>query len=625
MNRAMYSGVAGLKTHQTRMDVIGNNIANVNTVGYKSQTALFAELLYQNSSNATGPNADTNIGGINPKQVGLGAKMASINTNITLPGSAETTNNPFDIRLTGSSFFIVNNGKTNMFTRDGSFKVDAAGNLVMSSNGYKVQGWQPDTENPNEIKQDTVSALQIMSAANMTYPPEATTQAVVSGIVDADSPEVNSTSGRMMNLNFYDARGYSYTAKLAVRRVDGSSPTVNSYSCEVVKLLDASGKDVTGEAGMTMKSGGIGKEVTFYQPEKRVFPTEYTMKVDDAATAGGVSTYTFESGKYTTGTGADEKTQYIRYTIDKDGIKGYIVTVVKDGTDTAEEFKTEGDGARDAEEEVATKIFGYKSAAELKSMIYTYTKDGETTETKGEADSAEGLLAILNAQKVMPKGTDPLAENPSVQFSGKKIDGCVIDFSKDDGKFKGINGDTTKKDFVLAFGDQTIADALNKELDAASFRAITIDFSTMENVGNEKTSTFGATSGSLQNLGAGRMTGKMSGISIGNEGKIYAAYDNGQTRLLGQIAVARFANAAGLQKEGENLYTSTQNSGEFDGIGVDVTSDGGKMTPGELEMSNVDLSGELTGMIVTQRGFQANSRIITVSDTMLEELINLKR
>ena len=180
----MYSGVAGLKTHQTRMDVIGNNIANVNTVGYKSQSALFSDLLYQNSSNASGPNSATGLGGINAKQVGLGAKMASISTNITLPGSAETTNNPFDIRITGQSFFVVNNGRDNLFTRDGSFKVDAAGNLVMSSNGYRVMGWLPDPDNPTTIKPDTVTALQIMNAANMTYPAEATTQGYISGIID---------------------------------------------------------------------------------------------------------------------------------------------------------------------------------------------------------------------------------------------------------------------------------------------------------------------------------------------------------------------------------------------------------------------------------------------------------
>ena len=110
-----------------------------------------------------------------------------------------------------------------------------------------------------------------------------------------------------------------------------------------------------------------------------------------------------------------------------------------------------------------------------------------------------------------------------------------------------------------------------------------------------------------------------------NNGKIFGSYDNGNTELLGQIAVAQFANASGLEKLGDNCYGTTLNSGEFDGIGLEVSADGSKMTSGELEMSNVDLSQEFTNMIVTQRGFQANSRIITTSDTMLEELVNLKR
>ena len=118
----------------------------------------------------------------------------------------------------------------------------------------------------------------------------------------------------------------------------------------------------------------------------------------------------------------------------------------------------------------------------------------------------------------------------------------------------------------------------------------------------------------------------MSGVTIQNNGEIYATYDNGMTKLLGQIAVAKFANAAGLEKAGDNLYQATLNSGEFNGVGVDITADGkGSMAAGALEMSNVDLSSEFTEMITTQRGFQANSRIITVSDTLLEELVNLKR
>ena len=125
--------------------------------------------------------------------------------------------------------------------------------------------------------------------------------------------------------------------------------------------------------------------------------------------------------------------------------------------------------------------------------------------------------------------------------------------------------------------------------------------------------------------GKGKALGAMIGLSISNNGEIYGSYDNGNTVLLGQIAVAQFANASGLEKVGENCYTTTLNSGEFDGIGVEIAADGSSMISGELEMSNVDLSTEFTQMIITQRGFQSNSRVITTSDTLLEELINLKR
>ncbi len=592
MNRAMYSGVAGLKTHQTRMDVIGNNIANVNTVGYKSQSALFSDLLYQNSSNASGPNSATGLGGINAKQVGLGAKMASISTNITLPGSAETTNNPFDIRITGESFFVVNNGRDNLFTRDGSFKVDAAGNLVMSSNGYRVMGWLPDPDNPTTIKPDTVTALQIMNAANMTYPAEATTQGYISGIIDEQSPEVNSEDGKIMNLNFYDSRGYSYTAKLALKKVDGNNENVNSYSCELVKLLDASGKDITAQVGATMGNA------------------EVTMDDITKSLANG---YELKMGPPHTLKSPNENANgdYTEYSID-DGKITAIHYIMNNGTATQDPDKVLSED--DAWEGVA-KAFGYNSADEFKRMQSTIEDNTVTPPTSKKYDVST-QLATLMTDSGMIAGSGSAAG--SITFNGKNIDGCSIDFSKADGSFVGINGTAGTNVATLTFGDNP---------DGASFEDITIDFSALSNQGNNKVTTASATNGSLADasIGAGRMVGKMSGLSIQNDGKIYATYDNGQSRLLAQIAVARFANAAGLEKAGDNLYTSTQNSGDFDGIGVDITSDGGYMTPGELEMSNVDLSGELTNMIVTQRGFQANSRIITVSDTMLEELVNLKR
>ena len=168
---------------------------------------------------------------------------------------------------------------------------------------------------------------------------------------------------------------------------------------------------------------------------------------------------------------------------------------------------------------------------------------------------------------------------------------------------------------------------LNFSALGGNFSDITVDMSQSSNYDKKGTSTIGADKGDItaNKLGSGRRLGEMIGLTVQDNGMIYATYDSGMTKLLGQIATALFANASGLEKNGDNLYSATLNSGEFDGIGVDITADGGYMTTGQLEMSNVDLSSEFTEMITTQRGFQANSRIITVSDTLLEELTNLKR
>ncbi|MBR4993978.1 MAG: flagellar hook-basal body complex protein, partial [Lachnospiraceae bacterium] len=193
MMRSLFSGVSGLKTHQTKMDVIGNNIANVNTTAFKSSSVTFSALMSQTTQNASGPNATTGTGGINPRQIGLGVKSGAINTDISGQGSAQSTGNPFDIMISGDNFFIVSDGSSNFFTRDGSFYVDGLGNLAMTSNGYNVMGWQVDPETM-DIKQDTVSALRIMSAENMTYDPEATTKARVTGIIDKLDTNLTSTS-----------------------------------------------------------------------------------------------------------------------------------------------------------------------------------------------------------------------------------------------------------------------------------------------------------------------------------------------------------------------------------------------------------------------------------------------
>ena len=193
-----------------------------------------------------------------------------------------------------------------------------------------------------------------------------------------------------------------------------------------------------------------------------------------------------------------------------------------------------------------------------------------------------------------------------------------LKFNTKDGKFESIGGGTNKS---VELNLNTTS--LNKN---GNFANINVDFSQCLNYNNSGKSTIGADAGAVDGTtGKGRKLGAMTGIYIDTNGRIYGTYDNGNTELLGQIAVAQFSNASGLEKVGESCYRTTLNSGEFDGIGVEISADGSSMTTGELEMSNVDLSSEFTSMITTQRGFQANSRVITTSDTLLEELVNLKR
>lgn len=547
MMRSMYSAVSGLKTHQTRMDVIGNNIANVNTVAFKSSSVTFSDILYQTTSNASGANATTGTGGVNAKQIGLGTTAAATKVSITSAGASETTGNPFDIRLTdknSTNFFIVNNGSENVFTRSGSFYVDGSGNLCMSSTGYTVMGWQVD-ETTGEIRKDTVSALRIMQEKNLTSAPEATTQATIAGVLDENDTDVKNDAGRVMNLNFYDNLGYQYTAKFAIK----STGTDGKYTVELTSVLDSNNQNII--KNLTKKE--ISQIFGDYQADATL--GQYGLSKD----------YEFKNNKY----------------VRKADNKEFEV----DQTDSTL-FK-----AADGIKVSITEIF-----SGITTTIANNIKNG-TNNYKVKLDTKTGQATV----------------------TGEKTSYDLV-FDTSTGKFASIGGDTPSKMLNMSVLSSGL---LNNN---GNFQNITVDFSQCLNYENGGKSTIGADAGATDGkTGKGRKLGAMTGIFIDTSGRIYGTYDNGNTELLGQIAVAQFSNASGLEKVGESCYRTTLNSGEFDGIGVEISADGSSMTTGELEMSNVDLSSEFTSMITTQRGFQANSRVITTSDTLLEELVNLKR
>lgn len=557
MMRSMYSAVSGLKTHQTRMDVIGNNIANVNTVAFKSSSVTFSDILYQTTSNASGANATTGTGGVNAKQIGLGATAAATKVSITSAGASETTGNPFDIRLTdknSTNFFIVNNGSENVFTRSGSFYVDGSGNLCMSSTGYTVMGWQVD-ETTGEIRKDTVSALRIMQEKNLTSAPEATTQATIAGVLDENDADVKSDAGKVMNLNFYDNLGYQYTAKFAIK----ATGTDGKYTVELTSILDSNNKNII--------DGWSQADIS------SLFGT-----VDTNAVVGK---YKFADGFKTNG--------------------NKIIAVAD--KDVEVELTDNGDGTFTGNDATTGRTYNYTLSdiydglsATIQGYIANGKKDEKGNPYNYSIDTATGEVTVTTTKA-----------------------SHELEFDTATGKFKSIGNEPKSVTLNL----NSLTNGFNTN---GNFSNINVDFTQCLNYNNSGKSTIGADAGAVDGTtGKGRKLGAMTGISIDTNGRIYGTYDNGNTELLGQIAVAQFSNASGLEKVGESCYRTTLNSGEFDGIGVEISADGSSMTTGELEMSNVDLSSEFTSMITTQRGFQANSRVITTSDTLLEELVNLKR
>ena len=255
MMRSMWSGVAGLKTHQLEMDVIGNNIANVNSTSYKSQATGFSDVLYQTIKPGTG--AGETLATTNTAQVGLGAKMSSILTNITKQGSAVLTDNVLDLMITGDSFFCIDpdisDAEVN-FSRDGSFTIDANGDLVTQNSGYYVMGVMGDItidDNPTltnikVINRNTERISYDAQGNQVTYMVDAmagsaTTAAYFKGNIDSDDASLE--NGKNLTIEVYGSDGNTYTLKFELN--DGGDDEDNTFTLSLSSIQDSSGNKVT--------------------------------------------------------------------------------------------------------------------------------------------------------------------------------------------------------------------------------------------------------------------------------------------------------------------------------------------------------------------------------------------
>ncbi len=245
MMRSMFSGVSGLRAHQTKMDVIGNNVANVNTIGFKSGRVTFQEVFNQTLKGAGAPDSASGRGGTNPMQVGLGIGVGAVDTIVTR-GSLQRTDNPTDLSIEGDGFFIVRGGteSTFMFTRAGNFGVDKLGNLV-SGSGMNVYGWQAYTKDAEgKITYDTEKPIEPINLYSDVYnknkrmiAAKATTEAVFAGNLDASNKALGSSAGASgtdpqftVPMTIYDSLGNDYKININFWKVSASGTTASGAS-----------------------------------------------------------------------------------------------------------------------------------------------------------------------------------------------------------------------------------------------------------------------------------------------------------------------------------------------------------------------------------------------------------
>ncbi|MCI8441168.1 MAG: flagellar hook-basal body complex protein [Provencibacterium sp.] len=587
MVRSMYSGVAGMRTHQTRMDVIGNNISNVNTYGFKSSRATFRDVYYQATKNASA--ASGTKGGINPSMVGYGAQIASIDV-LQTQSTLTNTGNPLDVAIMGDGFLQVQDADGNIFyTKAGMLDIDSMGNLV-DLNGNFVLG-----VSGNPIGKDAGSnRIQLSIPAVNPAPPSFTDtindiQYTISGsnntedgnvvfnfVTASDLPlgqkmeAILTSSGVTIRVNptetFATMSAFVTEMNAAITRANGGAEhPAGTFSIDMApstKFVNLTGEEIVG-SNFGIKPGTITLPTTGFITG---------MKLDSVGDAFNASADTTNFSIKRNAPTADAAESFeLTVTV---GSATYTATVLASDLKAARKvLLTNAANPEDQSDSITLSLPSYGTILDsLVDMTDTMVYDEQTFGGK---------------EYLLPSGY-------KVGDTGPKIDASGNLTAKPKGTFDGTT--------LTAAGGAATPSAPSNDLGLGS-KAMLLDGGT---------------------VGGPQTVKDLTGISIGADGVIVATHAvHGQLEL-GRIDLATFENMEGLEQSGNTYFTVSKNSGAATVVKAGTHGTGG-LKSNSLEQSNVDLSQEFSDMITTQRGFQANSRLITVSDTMLEELINLKR
>lgn len=645
MMRSLFSGVSGMRNNQTRMDVSGNNIANVNTVGFKSGRVTFQDVLSQTTQGSSAPTGTR--GGTNPKQIGLGVGIASIDTMFT-DGSFQPTGKATDLSIQGPGFFVLGSGGNQYYTRAGNFDFDTEGNFGVPGTGYLVQGWTADTSG---VIDSNAPIKGITIPVGQTIPAKATDSITNANNLSA-SAKIGDTA--MATIDVYDSQGTAHTAKttytkvadnvwIASTSVSGieSTPTPTNMISEITFGTDGKLDVTTGIKSVPLLPTKTSVEASgLALNASAAIGTTYTKNFVVADGAGAPRNVLMTATK-----DAAANTWTIAYTSGGASVGGGKVDPTT-GTDTVPDITfTNADGTTysyDMGGIVANSAGGYVTQSILSNTTMTLDSAANTSASDvtfshvfNVLDATSGKLVPVTMTAVKAAGSADWTVNYAGPLGTTVTGGGTVTTGTTTSGFN-LNGAsyTLKVDYASAanaVSATTITDSLMTTPSYTTSTNANMTFTPSGSVSPMSVSLnltgltqYGGDTSVQATTQSGYAAGTMNSQSIDVNGNVVGGFTNGQTRVLAKLALATFNNPAGLTKVGSSLFAKSTNSGEPQ-VGTTGVGGRGSINPGTLEMSNVDLAEEFSNMIITQRGFQANSRVITTTDTMLEELINLKR
>jgi len=662
MMASLFSGVSGLRNNLTKINVIGNNIANVNTIGFKGGRVTFREALVQTYKSAGRPS--TLSGGTNPVQLGLGMQVSSID-NIFQQGGLETTGQITDLAIQGSGFFVLSDGGGVYYTRAGSFGFDANSTLVDPSSGLFVQGRMADEfgdipsdatvgnivmpfgqqdpavattaitigNNLNSAATDSLATLQTAGDSQITYvsgyaddgaggvhrlvitgdQAVQSTQTFTNVATDALGVPIGTLTENMtldcLNITTFDDFELSIDNGTSVARVTGltGDSTIADLVDAINQVAGVTAELIGGEINLTRDKAGDGASLNI-ELSTSILNTPGAPNPN----TGNISGIIFgvpDGTEYTVNSGTDHTfvcRDYFTPSGETTELTPELLDiVVDDSTGLATGIEGLGDGGVTIE-----TISGLSSGPSGTATAYINTADTihSTSITVYDSLGSTHSLTIEFLKSPTPNTWSWTAsfngiENILTGGSGEVVfnsDGSLFSFT--------YSGGAT----AINFNPNNGADNVSLTIDAGtigSFDGLT-----------------GFASAHTANIMSqdGHTVGILDQLSIDKSGSLIGNFTNGISRVLAQIVLADFNNQAGLIKAGSSLYQVSANSGEPI-VGVAGETISAEISSGALEASSVDIASEFTGMITAQRGYQANARIITTSDDMLEELVNLKR